>query len=166
VPWSARIAQLLLHHRLGDLGAAGDGCCNLLFIDDLVAAVLLALRRTELRGLAINLAMPELLTWNEYLVRFALALRATPVRRVSRRRLVVEAKLLAPPLKILEIAGNRLGRNLLNGFPPLTASLLGTCSQEIRLDTDRAQRLLGVQWTPLEQGLKRAADWCLTSIAD
>jgi nucleoside-diphosphate-sugar epimerase len=161
--WSGRIAQLLLHRRLGDLGAAGDGRCNLLYINDLVAAVLAALRRSELRGLAINLSLPEPPTWNEYLIRFALALGATPVRRISPRRLAVEAMFMAPPLKILEVGGDRLGLTLPKRFPPLTSSLLSTCSQEITLDVRRAQHLLDMQWTPLAEGLRRASDWCLAS---
>ena len=41
--WTTRIARLLKARRIGDLGSAGDGGCNLAFIDDVVAAVLAAL---------------------------------------------------------------------------------------------------------------------------
>ena len=43
--WSIRIARLLLERRLGDLGAAGDGFCNLVHVGDVVMAILRASRK-------------------------------------------------------------------------------------------------------------------------
>ena len=37
--WSDRIARLLCAGRLGDLGVAGNGLCNLVYVDDVAAAV-------------------------------------------------------------------------------------------------------------------------------
>lgn len=161
--WTARVAHWLVRRRLGDLGAAGDGYCNLLFVDDLVAAILQALRRPELRGGAFNLALPAPPTWNEYFIAFAKALGAVPVRRVTRRRLMVETKLLAPPLKVLESLCARAGLGALSLPPPIPPSLLRTCSQDLRLDVHRAESALGIEWTPLALGLDRAAAWCRTT---
>jgi nucleoside-diphosphate-sugar epimerase len=156
VHWTGVIARCLQSGRLGDLGAAGDGYCNLLFIDDLVAAVLESLRRPQLRGRAFNLATDAPPTWNEYLVRFAKAVGAVPVRRVSRRRLRMEAKVLAPPLKVAQVVFRRLG---LTTPPPISPSLVAVCGQDIRLAVDAARRSLDLQWTPLEVGIQRAAAW-------
>ena len=101
--WSRRVAKWLLARRLGDLGAAGDGYCNLVHIDDLVHAVLLSLRRPAAVGQIFNLAAPDPPTWNEYLVKYAIALGAVPVKRISKRALALETKILAIPLKMLEI---------------------------------------------------------------
>ena len=155
--WSERIARLLVAHRLGDLGVAGDGYCNLLYVDDLVAAVLASLRRPALEGLKFNLAMRAPPTWNEYLVRFGKTLGAVPVSRLGSRRLKLESKLLAPLLKILEIGASRsgLGRALIP--PPIPPSLLRACSQRIILSVAQAERCLQIDWMPLDEGLRRAA---------
>ena len=154
--WSARVARWLYAGRLGDLGAAGDGICNLIFIDDLAAAIVAALRTPDISGQVFNLAGGEKPTWNEYFSNFAIALAAVPVRRITGRRLRLETKLLAPALKILELgaAPLRLGAWVPPAIPP---SLLQTCGQMLSLDGSKAERLFGLQWLPLHEGLRRTA---------
>jgi len=155
--WSGRIARLLLARRLGDLGAAGDGRCNLLYIDNLVAAILASLQHPDVGGEVFNLAMRSPPTWNDYLIGYGIALRAVPIRRITARRLLVEAKLLAPPLKAVQILRSRLSGGLDAGVPPITPSLLQLCRQRIVLDVSKAEARLGMAWTPLDQGLASAA---------
>jgi nucleoside-diphosphate-sugar epimerase len=156
--WSGRIARWLTARRLGDLGAAGDGYCNLVHGDDLAAAVLLGLHRPDAIGGSFNLAAPDPPTWNDYLVRFARALGAVPVRRIGRRALALESRFLAPPLKILEIALSRVG--VTGAVPePLPPSFLRLARQEIRLDSSRARTALGWHCRPLDQGLTETAAW-------
>lgn len=156
--WSGRIARWLFARRVGDLGAAGDGYCNLVHIDDLVEAIVLALRRPEAVGQTFNLAMSEPPTWNEYFIRYARALGAVPVKRVARRALVLETKLLAAPLKVLQIGAGKLGLGELPP-PPIPPSLLKLMSQEIRLNSSRAGQTLGWRCRPLDQGLAQTAAW-------
>ena len=155
--WSERIARLLAARRIGDLGAAGDGYCNLIYVDDLAGAILRALRAPGIEQQAFNLAMPAPPTWNEYFAAFAQALGAVPLVRISKRRLELETKLLAPPLRVAQIAARaaRLPGSLTPAvFSP---SLARSCRQEIRLDSRKAQRLLGANFTALPVGLARAA---------
>lgn len=156
--WTVRIARLLLGGRLGDLGPAGDGICNLVDVSDVAQAVVNALADSRTDGRAFNLATPEAPTWNEFLTRFGIALRAVPVRRISGRRLRLETKLLAPPLKIGEILLRRLK---LEGRlpPPIPPSLLRLMAQEIRLDSRAASAELRVRWKPLQTSLEEAARW-------
>ncbi len=158
--WSGLIARCLRQGRLGDLGAGGDGRCNLLFIDDLIAAIRRCLEQPELQGSVFNLGVPDPPTWNEYFVAFAKALGAVPVRRIGRRRLALETKVLAPPLKVAQLVLSRVGLGDALAAP-LTPSLLRTCRQEIVLQVRRAEESLGMRWTPLQEGLQRAAEWCL-----
>lgn len=154
--WSERIARLLLARRIGDLGARGDGYCNLIFIDDLVRAVGVALTQPGLEGQAFNIAMCDPPTWNEYFIQFGQQLGAVPVRRVTQRRMKIETKLLAIPLKVGEIALGKIG--LASALPPaIPPSLLDVCRQEIRLDVSRAEARLGLRWTPLDEGLRQTA---------
>ncbi len=158
--WTARIARWLYARRLGDLGAAGDGCCNLLCVEDLVTAINQALRLNGVEGRTFNLAMSEPPTWNEYFVRFAQALGAVPVARLGRRRLKFESKILAPPLKIAQILSARAGLRSMRLPEAIPPSLLRLCQQDIRLDIHAAERGLQLSWTTLEAGLAAAAAWC------
>jgi nucleoside-diphosphate-sugar epimerase len=157
--WSERIARLLQARRIGDLGAAGDGYCNLIYIDDLVRAVMQSLRITGIERQAFNLAIPGPPTWNEYFALFSKALGAGPLARISRRRLRLETKLLAPPLRIAEIAARSMRLPAACTPAVFSPSLARSCTQEIRLNSRKAEQLLGMSWTDLSAGLARTAGW-------
>lgn len=161
--WSIRIARLLTAYRLGDLGAAGDGYFNLVDIDDVVLAIIRALERPSLDGRVFNLSTRDPPTWNQFLIRYAMALQAVPVRRISRRRLKIETKLLAPPLKVCEIAARvlKLPAGRTPAFiPPSMARLM---QQAIRLDTTRTELDLGVVAREAASAIERTAKWYLSS---
>lgn len=155
--WSLRIARLLRSRRIGDLGADGDGLCNAVYVDDLARAVLAALQGAGIDGQAFNLSLPAPPTWNAYFLAFARALGAVPVQRIGARRMAFETKLLAPALKLAEIAAQRARVGTGRLAPPLPPSLARLWRQEIRLDVAHAERVLGMAWTPLEQGLRTTA---------
>jgi 2-alkyl-3-oxoalkanoate reductase len=155
--WSGRIARWLEARRIGDLGAGGDGYCNLVFIDDLVRAVLAAAQVPAAAGHVFNVAMSDPPTWNEYLIGFGIALGAIPVRRMTRRRWDIETRLLASPLKVAELTLGRvplIARQLPPAIPP---SFRRLCTQEISLDVRAAEEALGLTWTPMPAGLQAAA---------
>jgi nucleoside-diphosphate-sugar epimerase len=157
--WTERIARWLLAGRLGDLGPAGDGVCNLVYVDDVVTAVSQALRLPAAHGQCFNLAMAEPPTWNQYLIDFARALAAVPVKRIGRRRLQIETKLLAPPLKIAEILCSKArirSTHLPEAIPP---SLLRLFQQDMRLDVAQAEQSLQLHWTALADGLQQSVRW-------
>lgn len=159
--WVGRLGRLLRAGRVGDLGALGDGLCNLIYGDDLGAAVVAALGAPGAAGEAINLAEPHPVTWNEVLTELGCAIGVPYVRRLSERRLRVEAKLLAPGLQAAKLVAQRLG--LRPGLlpEPIPPSLLRLWQQDIRLDHRKADALLGVPRTPRAAGLARAAEWFL-----
>jgi len=159
--WVGRIGRWLQAGRLGDLGIAGDGWANLVHVDDVCQALLLALRLPAAQGKipVFNLAAPDSPRWNDYFVDLALAIQATPVRRLGSRRLQLDAWLCGPPLKAAERALKLLGNpgvKLPDALPP---GLLGLWSQHIHLDTQAATHRLGVQWTPYADGLRDSAAW-------
>jgi nucleoside-diphosphate-sugar epimerase len=160
-PWTARIGRLLHQGRIGDLGAAGDGRCNLVPIDDVVAAILSALTRTALGARAYNVGDPDPGTWNDYFMQFAISIGATPVKRIPARSLALEGKVLAPALKISQIVAGWAGRARL--VPdPMPPSLLALWRQEIVLDHRAADRDLGFVRTPKDVALAAAAAWFRT----
>lgn len=158
--WTARPARWLAARRIGDLGAAGDGWCNLAYVDDIVEAALLCAAGVDVGGEAFNLAGADPPTWNEYLLRFGKALGTVPVARISDRYLRLETRLFAPPLKLAELALRRLHADSMRLPPAIPPAFLATARQRIRLDTQKARSRLGLVPTDVEVGIERAATWC------
>lgn len=147
--WTTRIAALLHAGRLGDLGAAGDGWCNLTYIDDLTTAVMNSLEMPLVGGSAFNIVSHNSYRWNEFLIAFAKALGATPIRRISARRLRLEAIALAPILSVAE--------KILPTPERITPSLVSLLRQDIRIDGSLAERVLSVPKTHFERIIATAA---------
>jgi nucleoside-diphosphate-sugar epimerase len=159
--WSDRIARLLCARRLGDMGAAGEGLCNLVCVDDVASAAVAALSAPNIEGAIYNLAPSPIPTWNEYFAQYARKLGAMPLRRISGNRLLAEQTLFAPVLKLLELAQ---GVGILREAslpPPIRPWLLALCRHRIGMISTRAETVLGIKWTPLDEGLQASADWFL-----
>lgn len=159
--WVGRVGRWLRSGRLGDLGMAGDGWSNLVHVDDVCQAVLAALRLPLQADdmPAFNLSAPDSPRWNEYFIDLALALGATPVRRIPQRQLQLDAWLAGPPLKLLERGLKKLGRSS-EGLPDaLPPGLLGLWSQHIHLNAEKASDQLMVNWTPYAAALESSAAW-------
>ena len=156
--WSGRIARLLKARRLGDLGEFGDGWCNLVFIDDLASVFRWALREPGIEGKIFNVADPQKITWNDYFTRYAIALGATPVRRIGPRRLKWETRLAAPPLWAAGLLANTARLRFLPIPPPIPPSMLRLCGQAIDLSPALLDGIMRPTWTPLDKGLRQAAE--------
>ena len=159
--WIGRIGRLLRAGRLGDLGAPGDGFCNLIYADDVGTAAIAALTKPAAAGEAFNLAEPDPPTWNDFIVDLGCAIAVPHVRRIPRRRLRIEAKLLAPPLQVGKILAGRLGLRPGTLPDPIPPSLLHAFQHRIRLDHRKADALLGFPRTPRMAALAASADWFL-----
>lgn len=159
--WSDYIGRLLIAGRLGDLGPAGEGICNLAYIEDVRDAILRCLDLPAIGGSAFNIASSLAPTWNDYFRQYARALRAPPLRRMSRVRIMTELMVMAPALKLAErVAGSRSKR-----LPPaIRPWLLERCEHDIRMDVRRAETSLHMVWQPLERGLESTANWFRTAL--
>ena len=155
--WSTRIADWLMSRRVGDLGAAGDGYCNLIHVDDVAKAALLALRKPDAAGQAYNLSMTDPPTWNDYFQRYAKALGAVPTTRISGRRLRIETKIVAIPLKVLQLIGRKLKLSTDRIPEAIPGSLLVLWRHEIRLSMRKTEQELGLRPKPLDEGLRETA---------
>lgn len=159
--WVGRVGRWLRSGRLGDLGEAGDGWSNLVHVDDVCIAALRALELPLAAGesRAFNLAGSDSPRWNEYFTDLALAINATPVRRLSPLQLQLEAKLAGPALHLARKAGQRLGRDTRHWPEPVTPGLVGLWQRHLRLDARAAARELRLDWTPYPSALQEAAAW-------
>jgi nucleoside-diphosphate-sugar epimerase len=156
--WVGRIARWLRAGRLGELGAAAEGTCNLTYNDDLAGAVVACITTPAAAGQTFNVVDANLDTWNRYFVRLGGAVGAR-LRRVSRLRISLEAAVLAPPLQSVKIAGRRIGTWPGSIPEPITPSLLRLWRQRIRMDPSKARALLTFPETPTELGIAHSADW-------
>jgi nucleoside-diphosphate-sugar epimerase len=161
--WVGRIGRYLHARRLGDLGAGGDGWSNLVHVDDVCNAIAAALHMAQPAGQirTYNLAAPDSPRWNEYFIDLALAIGATPVRRISPGQLRLDAWVAGPTLKIAQAALARAGLPARALPDPLPPGLLGLWQRQLRLDPGSAQRDLDIRWTAYGSTLQEAAKWFL-----
>lgn len=158
--WVDRVAQWLRAGRLGDLGTAGDGWTNGVHVDDVCHAALQALQAPRAAGdwQAWNLAAPDSPRWNEYFADLALAIGATPVRRIPPLRLRLDAWVAGPALQ----AARRLWPRSAGQWPhPVTPQLLDLWARQLRLDGSAVTRDLVLPWVPYERALHQGAAWWL-----
>lgn len=163
--WVGRIGHWLSAGRIGDLGPGGDGWSNLVHVDDVCQAILMALRLPVHgdRPAKFNLAAPDSPRWNDYFTDFALASHATPLRRLSARHLRMDACVAGPPLKVAERLLGKLGRRTSTLPDALTPALLRLWAQEIRLDASAATRELRLGWTSYGDALDASVAWFCSS---
>jgi len=81
--WTVNIAFKLLSGNWGVFGEQGEGTCNLIYIADLVAGILVAARHERAVGEVFNLNGPEALTWNQYFERFNAAMCLEPLKVIA-----------------------------------------------------------------------------------
>ena len=155
-----------------------QGTCNLLYVDDLVAAIVLALERKEAGGEAFNVNGEERLTWWQYLNdlsraiglpalngghRFARRLRAAalaPVRSTARGLLdrfqepVMALYQRSPPAQRLM----RMVEGVIRSTPsPAEYRLF---RRKVHLPVDKARDLLGYRSQfPVARGVALSASW-------
>jgi nucleoside-diphosphate-sugar epimerase len=161
--WTLRIGRLLRHHRLGDLGPAGDGWCNLIHVQDVANAALAAVDAPLSTGgpQIVNLSDRDPPRWNRYLMDFAFRIGATPVRRIPGWQLSLDRKFFAPPLKVVQIVSGRLG--LADGLvpDPITPGLSRLFGQNVRYCSETADRILAFERTPYDRAIQDAASWMM-----
>ena len=158
-PWASRIARLLSSRRLGDLGSLGDGVCNLIHVDDLVALMIAMLSASDVSGETFNASADwPRPTWNEFLIRFGRAIGATPVARISARRMQVEVKLLAPLLRGAALVAGRVGAGRL--VPDaMTPSFVRLLRQNITISGAKVATRVDIAHTPLDRAIDETARW-------
>ncbi len=94
--WTERFADRLGSGRWRLFEGLGEGWCNLVYIDDLTAAVLACLRRAEAAGEAFNVNGPDRVTWNEYVEALNRELGLAPLVRSRQRRTRLTSAALWP----------------------------------------------------------------------
>lgn len=73
-----------------------QGICNLVYVDDVVSAIILALKRKEAVGEAFNVNGVETVTWNDYFHTLSTAMGLPELTPASAARSHLSALLMAP----------------------------------------------------------------------
>jgi len=164
--WVGRIGQWLQAGRLGDLGAAGDGWSNLVHVNDVCGAVVstLHLRLNSGERRAYNLAAPDSPRWNEYFTDLAKEIGAVPVKRLTKKQLTFDSKIISPPMKLVQVMLSKvnLKGNFLPG--PMPPALVRFFGQQIFLDSEQAFIELLPKWVGYDEGLNDSVKWFTKSM--
>ncbi len=108
--WISKFAERLLSHQWGIFEKMGDGQCNLVYIEDLLKAVSLALESREAVGEAFNVNGSDDITWNQYFTTFNEALRLPPLRPIGESNAKIFAALFAPIKKTARFVLDHYGK--------------------------------------------------------
>jgi predicted dehydrogenase/nucleoside-diphosphate-sugar epimerase len=94
--WSVHCARMLLGRKWGIYENIGEGKCNLVYIDDLVKVILLSLKHPKAIGHAFNINNQEVITWNEYFMRYNEAMGLPPLRIIHTSQANFRTALMEP----------------------------------------------------------------------
>jgi nucleoside-diphosphate-sugar epimerase len=188
--WVVELGNNLVRGHWGTLGSFGKGTCNLLYVDDLVEALHLALGAQLPPGTALNLNGPDQITWNELFSLLNEALGLPKLRDWSRAEALLRAcfgqlpravNALLSRLRGARASGPRKAAHvvpegerlsLLQGWlaaakaTPRLQPLTQLYPREVVYVDDKARRLLDyAARVPAREGIARSAAWYLAARA-
>jgi len=177
--WTATLAQRLQSGRWARYDGYGDGTCNLVYVDDLIAAALSSIDADGAAGLAFNVGGPDVLTWNEYFERFGAAMGLAPLEVRSSSRTKTTSMVKGAVRAVAQIGLARYGDAVMKVYErggwaaplmkhtkrwlntsPSWSELGRLYSRKATYDWSRASRLLGYRpAVDLDRGLQLSVDW-------
>ncbi|HEV7458654.1 MAG TPA: NAD-dependent epimerase/dehydratase family protein [Roseococcus sp.] len=155
VLWVGKMGARLRNGLVGEMGAAGEGWCNPVHVDDVAAAAEAALTG---RPGAYNISGAAPLTWNAYFAGLAAAMGIEPPRLTPAR--VARQAWLSLPLKALARAAPALRPRLPALVEAPARGELALFRQRVTYPIQAAAEGLG--WRPsisVEQGWAEGAAW-------
>ncbi len=181
-PFSGRIMKFT--HRLqsgkwGMFQGFGEGICNLVYVDDLISAISLALHTEGAVGEAFNINGPDTVTWNNFFQSLNDALALPQLAHISSGQSALKSAMRDRMNTITGAIRSRYGdklmdiylqggaaSNLMKGVKnalfttPSVRELEDLYSRDVRYVDDKAKELLG--YTPqfdVNAGLNLCALW-------
>jgi nucleoside-diphosphate-sugar epimerase len=94
--WTISFAHRLCAGQWGTFGHAGEGKCNLVYVTDVVQSIFQALQSDHAVGQTFNVNGDEIITWNDYFVRFNEALGRPPLPALNPWPIAIKSRLLSP----------------------------------------------------------------------
>jgi nucleoside-diphosphate-sugar epimerase len=173
------LAQRLQSGRWARYEGCADGTCNLVYVDDLVAAALTSIHDEKAAGQAFNVGGPDLVSWNEYFERLNAAMGRPPLDVLSTSRARAESMVTGVFRSAAGVMLDRYREGLMRRYE--RGGLLAVAMKRVKgwlntvpssnefedlynrkavYDSSKAQRILG--WRPavdLDQGLRLSVEW-------
>ncbi len=100
--WTVQFAERLESGNWTLPAAACQGTCNLVYVDDLVRAILLAIDADVVPGSAYNVNGPDRITWQSYVVGLNSGLGLPPLDPPAESRTRLKTRLVEPFRKIVK----------------------------------------------------------------
>lgn len=94
--WTEEVITKLAAGQWGMFGDLGNGKCNLLYVDDLVRAILACMDDNRAIGQTFHISGPEVITWNEYFRRIQEDLGLQELREYGKHRSSFHAAIMEP----------------------------------------------------------------------
>lgn len=94
--WTEEVTTKLAAGQWGTFGEKGNGKCNLLYVDDLVRAILTCMYDKRAIGETFNINGPEIITWNEYFCRIQKDLGLPELREHNKHGSSARALIMEP----------------------------------------------------------------------
>lgn len=176
--WTVEIAVRLTSGRWMLPETYTGGTCNLLYVDDLVRAIFLALWRAEAVEGPVNINGPDRVTWGEYFRALNEALGLGELRAESAARSKLSAAAMMPVRRTAKLLLARFEPVILalyKRYAPLKKAMRAAeglirrtpttdefrlYSQDLYVSNDRAEAALG--YTPrfeMEEGIRLSVAW-------
>jgi nucleoside-diphosphate-sugar epimerase len=177
--WTAALAQRLQSGRWARYEGCADGACNLVYVDDLVAAALTSIYDDNAVGQTFNIVGPDLVSWNEYFERLNAAIGRPPLDVLSTSRARAQSMVTGVFRGAAGVVLDRYGAALMRIYE--RGGVLSTAMKQVKgllntrpsssefddlynrkaiYDWSKVQRVLG--WRPavdLDKGLRLSVDW-------
>jgi nucleoside-diphosphate-sugar epimerase len=176
--WTVAYAQRLQARPWLIPEADASGTCNLVYVDDLVGAVIAALEADTAPGEVFNINGPDVPTWSEYFHALNDALGLPPLAAKSKARARLTALTWLPVRKLAKVAMSRFGSQVMAVYQrsELARTWMKKAEGKIRTtpvpdefevyrrktsySIDKARRLLGYQPRfPLKKAVTLSAGW-------
>lgn len=161
---------------------AAQGTCNLVYVDDLVGAIIAALRTRTAPGEAFNINGPQRPTWNEYFQALNGALGLPPLVYAAPAKARAAQKLMEPvrylakatlralkPQIMAAYQRSELARRFMKAAEARVrntpnANELEAFGRRVSFSSEKAERVLGYRARfPLEEALPLTAAWLRAS---
>lgn len=177
--WTIDIAQRLMSGRWNRFEGLGDGIANLIYVDDLVQAIFLAITHERAPGGVYNVNGPDRVTWNEYFDRFNKALGRPPLASLSAdqsrwktasmevvsRSVQFARRYFEEPLMAMYLRGGRISRLMkivkrMVDTTPTANELHGLYARHAIYEDRKIRECLGYAPTfSLDEGLRLSAQF-------
>jgi nucleoside-diphosphate-sugar epimerase len=146
--WTVSFARRLMSGKWGTFGHQGQGLCNLVYVTDVVQAIVRALDSDRAVGQCFNVSGSEVITWNDYFSRFNDALQRDPLRELRVWPLALKARILSPARSLAKFALARYAKSIttLHAKSALAATYMSRTESTLKLTPTREQlKLYGVR---------------------